>query len=74
MASMVFQSFGVPTSTVKSILMTIQNMGFYLQTGYSDSKGFAGRVDYSSVDDRKTQGMCQGNALLRKLGLLQVFQ
>jgi hypothetical protein len=34
MASMVFQSFGVPTPAIKSILRTIQNMGFYLRTGY----------------------------------------
>jgi hypothetical protein len=44
MASMVFQSFDVPTSVVKSILTTIQNMEFYLRTGYSDFKRFASRV------------------------------
>jgi hypothetical protein len=36
MASMVFQSFCVPTSAVKSIVTTIQNMEFYLRTGYND--------------------------------------
>jgi hypothetical protein len=61
MVSMVFQSFGVPTSAVESMLTTIQNMEFYLQTGYGDSNGCAGGVDDSSRDDRKTQGMCQGN-------------
>jgi hypothetical protein len=61
MASMVFKSFSVPTSAVKSILKTIQNMEFYLRTGYGDFKGFAGRFDNSFGDNRKTQGMCQGN-------------
>jgi hypothetical protein len=41
--------------------MTIQNMEFYLRTGYGDSTGHAGGVDDSSGDNRKTQGMCQGN-------------
>ncbi len=50
-ASMVFQSFGVPTSAIESILTMIQNMKFYLWRGYGDSTG----------DKRKTQGMCQGN-------------
>jgi hypothetical protein len=39
MTSMVFQSFGVPTSAVKSILTRIQNIKFYLRTGYGDSNG-----------------------------------
>ena len=34
MASMVFQSFGVPTPAVESMLTTIQNMKFFLLTGY----------------------------------------
>jgi hypothetical protein len=61
MASMVFQSFGIPNSTVKSILTTIQNMKFYLRRGYGDSNGCAGGADDSSGDERKMQGMCQGN-------------
>ncbi len=61
MASMVFQSFGVPTSAVESILTTIQNMKFYLPTDYVDSYGFADGADDSSGDRRKKQGMCQGN-------------
>jgi hypothetical protein len=43
MVPMVFQSFGVPTSTVESILTMIQNMKFYLRTGYGDSNGCADR-------------------------------
>jgi hypothetical protein len=42
MASTGFQSFGVPTPAVESILTTIQNMEFYLRTGYGDSTGHAG--------------------------------
>jgi hypothetical protein len=63
MASMVFQSFGVPTSTVESILTMIQNMKFYLQTGYGNSKGHADGVNDPSGDDQRTQGMCQGNGV-----------
>ncbi len=61
MASMVFQSFGVPTSVVESILTMIQNIKFYLRTDYGDSNGCAGGADDSSGDERKTQGICQGN-------------
>ena len=42
MASMVFQAFGVPTQVIESMLKTIQNMRFYLQTGYGDSKEYPG--------------------------------
>jgi hypothetical protein len=61
MASMVFQSFGVPTSATESILTMIQNMEFYLRTGYGDSNGCDGWVGNSSRNVRKTQGICQGN-------------
>jgi hypothetical protein len=61
MASMVIQSFSDPSSAVESILTTIQNMKFYLQTGYGDSNGCAGRADDSSADEKKTQQMSQGN-------------
>jgi hypothetical protein len=61
MASMVFQSFGVPTPAIKSILTTIQNIKYYLRTGYGNSTGYAGGSNGSSRDTRKTQGMCQDN-------------
>ena len=38
MASMIFQAFGVPTPAIVSMLSTIQNMSFYLRTGYGDSR------------------------------------
>jgi hypothetical protein len=61
MASMVFQAFGVPTPAIESMLTTIQNMKFFLRTGYGDSEGYA-EGDYDdSKDPIKTQGMCQGN-------------
>ncbi len=59
--SKVFQSFGVPAPTIKSILTTIQNMKFYLRMGYGNSTGFAGGSYDSSGDTRRTQRMCQGN-------------
>ena len=42
MASMIFQSFGIPTLAIASQLSIIQRMKFFLRTGYGDSKGFAG--------------------------------
>jgi hypothetical protein len=56
MASLVFQAFGVPVTAVESMLSTIENMKFFLRTGFGDSTSFAG-----GGISIKTQGMCQGN-------------
>ena len=56
MASLVFQAFGVPLTAVESMLGTIENMKFFLRTGFGDSTSFAG-----GGVSIKTQGMCQGN-------------
>ena len=61
MASMVFQAFGVPTPAIESMLTTIQNMKFFLRTGYGDSDSYAGGDNYESEDPIRMQGMCQGN-------------
>jgi hypothetical protein len=61
MASMVFQAFGVPTLAIESMLTTIQDMRFYLRTGYGDSLDYAGGRTYDTNDPIKPQGMCQGN-------------
>ncbi len=61
MASMVFQSFGVPALAIESMLTTIQNMKFFLHTGYGDSANYAGGESEDAEDPVKTQGMCQGN-------------
>ena len=61
MASMVFQAFGVPTGPIRSMLTTLQDLRFYLRTGYGDSKGYVGGNKGSSVTAIKNQGMCQGN-------------
>ena len=55
-ASMVFQALGVPKEAVTSMLSTIQDMKFFLRTGFGDSTAYAG-----SSDGKKTQGLCQGN-------------
>jgi hypothetical protein len=55
-ASLVFQALGVPQEAVVSLLSTIQDMQFFLRTGFGDSKAYAG-----STDGKKTQGLCQGN-------------
>ncbi len=61
MASMVFQSFGIPTPAIESMLTTIQNMKFFLRTGYGDSANYAGGESDDAEDPVKTQGMCQEN-------------
>jgi hypothetical protein len=61
MASMVFQSFGVLALAIESMLATIQNMKFFLHTGYRDSANYAGGKSKDVEDPVKTQGMCQGN-------------
>jgi hypothetical protein len=55
-ASLVFQSLGVKKEVCESIFGIIQDMKFFLQTGFGDSKEFA-----SATESIKTQGMCQGN-------------
>jgi hypothetical protein len=50
MASLIYQAFGVPTSTIETMLGAIENMKFFLQTGFGGSR--------ISI---KTQGMTQGN-------------
>jgi hypothetical protein len=54
--SLVFQAFGVPTTAIKTMLGAIENMKFFLRTGFGDSKSFA-RGGISM----KTQGLTQGN-------------
>lgn len=55
-ASLVFQSFGVPDKSVVAMLKTIQDMKFFLRTAYGDSADFA-----TSSVEVKSQGLCQGN-------------
>ncbi len=55
-ASLVFQSLGVPPAEVESMLTTIQEMKFFLRTGFGDSTDYA-----SSKMEIRTQGLCQGN-------------
>jgi hypothetical protein len=55
-ASLVFQALGVNKEACESIFTTIQDMKFFLRTGYGDSKEYA-----SATGEIKTQGMCQGN-------------
>ncbi len=61
MASMVFQAFGVPAPTIESMLTTIQNMKFFLPTGYGISVSYTGGDNDESEDPIRMQGMCQGN-------------
>ncbi len=54
--SMVFQAFGILSTAVEAMLTTIQEMKFFLRTGFGDSTDFV-----SSKFEIKTQGLCQGN-------------
>jgi hypothetical protein len=56
MAFLIFQSFGVKSTTVSAMLETIQEMKFFLRTVFGDSKTFVG----SSIKI-KMQGLGQGN-------------
>ena len=40
-ASLVFQAFGIPLSAIESMLTTIQEIKFFLRTGFGDSTDFA---------------------------------
>jgi hypothetical protein len=55
-ALLVFQAFGVLELAVKSMLGAIENMKFFSQTGFGNSKCFAGRGVCVKV-----QGLTQGN-------------
>jgi hypothetical protein len=55
---MAFQSLGVCKEACKSFFRTIQEMKFFLRTGFGDSKDFA-----SAIGDVRTQGLCQGNGV-----------
>ncbi len=55
-ASLVFQALGVPKKAAASMYSTIQNMQFFLCTGFGDSEESVG-----ATGDIKTQGICQGN-------------
>jgi hypothetical protein len=59
MASMIFQAFGVPMTATESMLGAIENMKFFLCTGFGDSKTIKG--EGVSI---KMQGLCQGNGAL----------
>ncbi len=61
MASMVFQLFGVPKGPIQTMLKTLQDLRFFLRTGYGDSPGYVGGNKGSAITAVKNQGMCQGN-------------
>jgi hypothetical protein len=62
MASMVFQAFGVPTGPIRPMLTMLQEMRFFLWTGYGDSTGFVGGNKGFSITAVKNQGIGQGNS------------
>jgi hypothetical protein len=61
MALMVFQAFDVPAPAIESMLTTIQNIKFFLQTGYGNLEGYTRGDQDNSKDPIRTQGMYHGN-------------
>jgi hypothetical protein len=55
-ASLVFQAFGVFNTMVSAMLVTIQNMKFFLRTGFGESTVFMTAVLGAII-----HGLCQGN-------------
>jgi hypothetical protein len=55
-ASLIFQACGVPVEGIESMLEAIQDMKYFLRTGYGDSTNFK-----TSTAEVKFQGLCQGN-------------
>jgi hypothetical protein len=64
MASLIFQSFGVKSAAVSTMLDTIQEMKFFLRTAYGGSKTFAG----SSIEI-KMQGLVKAMGPPRQVGV-----
>jgi hypothetical protein len=56
MALLVFHAFGAPITAIKTMLGAIENMKFFLCTGFGDLKSFAG-----SGISINMQGLTQGN-------------
>jgi hypothetical protein len=61
MASMVIQLLGVPKGPIRLMLKTLQDLQFFLRTGYGDSSGYVGGNKGSLITAVKNQGMSQGN-------------
>ena len=57
MAALTLRAHKVNQSSVGAMLEPIQEMEYYIKTGYGESKTFSG-----GIKDKK-QGLCQGNTL-----------
>jgi hypothetical protein len=55
-ASLIFQALGIKKTACPLTFKIIQDMKFYLRTGFGDSKEFT-----STSGEITTQGFCQGN-------------
>ena len=57
MALLIFQAFGVPASAINSMLSAIENMKFFLRTGFGDSTKFVSGgicIKTQGLTDRKS--------------------
>ncbi len=55
-ASLVFQAFGIPQSAIASMLGAIENIKFFIRTGFGESSKFAGGGVHIKI-----QGLTQSN-------------
>ncbi len=58
-----YSTVGIPIPTIEAMLSTIENMKFYLRTGFGNSQDYAGGETSNRMDQVKPQAqvMCQGN-------------
>ncbi len=56
-ASLVFQALGVPKEAVVSLLSTLQDMRFFLCTGFGNSKAYAGSTNGKEKHKDCVRGM-----------------
>ncbi len=60
MAPMIFQAFGMPISAIGLMLGAIENMKFFLQTGFKDSASLAdGGISFKPKGSARTTGLHQ---------------
>ncbi len=68
MALLVFQAFGVPAFAIDLMLSTIENMKFFLRTGFGNSTKFAGGGIHI-----KMQGLNQNSASLAGWAVISII-
>jgi hypothetical protein len=76
MASMVLQAFGVPTGPIRSMLTMLQEMRFFLWTGYGNSTGYVGgskglSINSAAINDLGVNGSAINGLGIKRIGSAQ---